>query len=312
MKELMKELIKLKENFNFNVLNEVLIPKMDAHIEDRDNAIGSSEISMCARATIIRKLHHIALFLSNKMLFGEMYESILKQPLILKELLYYLHSKFEIAKPLDPKLTYDTICNKEDYWDIGEGMFIRLHPDIYTNLYTIEVKTTWMFQRDFTVEKTTADSLLPYQVAQENMYMRFYNQPIGFLHKINGRVFYNKISNDLDAYWNVAWLKYCYFMPIYFDEALFNVSLQRAKYILGKCFDKEFKDVVGPEYAWECNYCDERVRNHCKVPISKIQLDVYETCTSCGRKINKGEYCLYRLDQPYCQQCEAVVREVIE
>jgi len=289
--------IELEENFDFNVLKEVLIPGLDSHISGEYNELGASDISLCARATLIKKIYGIKTELNNKMLFGKIYEAVLKIPTNLKFFFYNLHKRFKIIGELDPKLTYDEICNKEDYYELMPGWYIRLHPDIYTNLYTVEIKTTWSYEKTFTRE------LLPYQLAQENLYMGFYKHKLGFLHKINGRVFMNAITKEKEGYWETAWLKYGYFLPVYFDEALFKLSIQRFKYLFKKLDEKEYMDTQGPEEVWECKYCPDEVKAYCKSPITKMKLDVPEFCSACKKRINSKEMAYYRLEEPFCLEC---------
>lgn len=301
----MNNKITVPEGFDLNVLKHVLIPALDANISDEPNELGSSQISLCGRKTLIKKMYDVPFHLNNKMLFGMIYEACLGIPNVLRTLLTELHERIDFLEPLDTSTSLGETLNKEDKWEFEPGHFIRIHPDIWTNLYSIEVKTTWTYTRKFTKD------LMNYQVAQENFYMRFYKHPIGFLHKVNGRVFMNPITKDKESYWETAWLKYGYFLPLYFDENLYDLTMKRFSYLFNKLDEDTFEGVNGPEMSWECNYCSEEVKERCGMPIHKQKLDVGETCSCCGRHVKPKEHCFYRLEEPYCEECEGKMLEVL-
>ena len=293
--------IEEQEQFDLNVL-KVLFKSLNAGIETGPNILGASGIPFCKRTNIIGALFGIQINSNNKMLFGQIYEFVLHQPRILKALIYKLHSTYKF----DGKITVlDT--KKSDMWEISEGHFIRLHPDIYTNLYSIEVKTTGMYVRDWVKE------LAPYQFAQLNTYLGYYKQPVGFLHKLNIRAFLATIKYT-EFYWDILWDKYGYFLEATFDKEVFELTIERAHDTF-ECIDnKRWKDIPGPEMPWECKSCDPEIKKICGHPISRQKLDVDQDCDNpaCKKRIPKGEIAVFRNEFVYCNDCLLYVRDQIE
>jgi len=248
--------------------------------------LGASDIPYCVRKNILKKLNDIKTILNNKMMFGKLYEEVLYKRNVLKQLMLYLINQLDaFPKQIDTK--------KEDYWEVKPGYKIRMHPDIYTSLYTIEIKTTSAYKSSWT------QKLAPYQVAQSNFYCGYYKHPMSFLHKINIRAFINTFES-----WDKLWGDYGYFQPIYFDNSFYKLCVERALFVFDGIENKE-SYVAGPEMMWECDTCE--VKHLCKNPIKKEYIEIEEKCSHCKQPIEltkkkSGELsalCYSRNDRKY-------------
>jgi hypothetical protein len=277
-------------------LLRLLTNALDSGIESGRNILGGSDLPKCAGKVIISKIYDIKVYLNNKMLFGMMYEEVLYKPIVLTKFLSYMMRHLELEE--GESLT-EVDTKKGELWEVFPeeypDHFIRLHPDVYTNLFTVEIKTTAMYAAKFSKD------LAPYYVMQENFYMGYYKQHIGFLHKLNFRAFLATLPME-EIYWERLWDEYAYFVPIFFDEVLYNLSLLRAKFLFHH-IDIEDWDVPRPELTWECNYCDDFVRKKCGNPISSLKLEKerYEDCSHCGKKLLPEENIFVRNGKYYCK-----------
>lgn len=290
--------MELQPNFDLNVL-ELIKDSLDSGIKSGKNILGASAIPYCSRKNIITNMYGVKTFVNNKMVFGMMYEDLIYKPKILKEFIHRLHSKFTIIGELT---IVDT--KKSNLWEFIPDHFIRLHPDIYTNLYSIEIKTTNVYVKEWKRE------LAVYQAAQLNTYLGYYKQPLGFLHKLSQRAFTAKIKQD-DFYWDKLWEKYGYFLPLRFDEKMFDLTIERAEFLFKQIDLGSFEGVEGPEFIWECGYCNPLIKEKCDQPIKKQKLDYYQNCDHCSRKIEKEKFALFRHEKIFCMECAEHVRCLI-
>ena len=261
--------IKIPANFNFNVLS-CLRDSLDSGIESGRNIVGGSQLALGYRKNVLMNLNpEVKVVVNNKMLWGMMYEALLYERSNLKAFIIKLNDILGLPLPSE----VDT--KKAEMWEAFPkelpGYFIRMHPDIYTNQYTVEIKTTGVQMKFWSTK------LAPYQVCQENFYMGYYKQSVGFLHKLNIRAFINKF-NTMEELWD----KWGYFKEVYFDKEFFDLALVRAKFMF-QSIEAENIYIPCPEEIWECSTCD--VIDKCKNPITKQRLDYSENCAGCGGKI---------------------------
>ena len=285
------------ENFDLNVL-EVLKEALNSDIESGPNILGMSDLPFCLRANIIKGIYDLQVFLNNKMLFGMFYESLIYQPAVLKQLLYHLHLRADIQ---DKLTIVDT--KKQDFEEIIPGKKLRYTPDVYTNLYTIEIKTTNMYVADWVRE------IAVYHSAQLNAYLCKYKQENGFVHLLNQRAFTANIKQD-EFYWDTLWKKYGYFLPLQPNLKLYKKTKERAIYIFNHIDNEDLTDVIGPEFIWECGKCEPEIKKHCPNPIIRKKLDYYQDCDICSTKIEKGKFALFRNEHVFCEECFHYVREL--
>lgn len=241
--------IEIPERFDVNVF-DLMREGLDSHIKDDPNIIGSSQISMCPKKIVISKLNDFKFISNAKMLMGQIFENILYTPEVLSLLIMDVNEKLGI-RPNDQIINPQT----QIFLELLPGYFFRITPDVYTNYYMIEVKTTSMYARAWKKE------LVDYQVIQLNTQLGAFGVDLGFILKANIRAFLSKIGES-DTYWDDLWNKYGYFLSWYFDKKAYDNTLKRAKWLL-ECI----RDKVIPEednvFSWECGYCNEGVRKIC-------------------------------------------------
>lgn len=273
---------------------------LDSKIEDSCDIIGMSSLGFCVRANIIKGIYNINIPLNNKMLWGILYENNLYKPKVLKALLYYIHTKLDIKDNLTKVSTI-----KQDFEEILPGKKLRFTPDIYTNLYCIEVKTTKMYVRDWMRE------IAPYYSVQLNAYLCKYKQEYGFVHLLNQSAFMSEIRYN-NFYWENLWKQYGYFLPITVNHDIYEKTKKRAIYIFEHRDNKEYKNVIGPQFPWECSKCDPEIKKYCPNPIVRKKLDYFQDCDHCNNKIKKGDFALFRNELVFCEECFPHVRKLIK
>lgn len=245
----MTDEIEIPEHFDPNVL-ECMVYGLDSGIKDDPNIIGSSGIAFCPRNQVIRKLNNFHSGGNAKMLMGQIFENELYRPEVLSQLIVHvdqllgLDSNNHIVNP-----------QAQVFMELIPGYFFRVTPDIYTNFYMIEVKTTSVYAREWKKE------LASHQVIQLNTQLGAFGIKLGFILKVNIRAFLSNIKED-ENYWEKLWKKYGYFLPWRFDQETYDDTLKRAKWILECIRDKEIPKEENA-FLWECRYCDERVRKIC-------------------------------------------------
>lgn len=277
----------IPENIDVNIL-EILNTQLDSHIDDSKNVLGFSDAPYCLRKLVLKKLHNIKTKSNNKMLFGKIYEEILYRPEVLRAIRDKINSQLGITKK------QAMIPRMEDMWEFIPGHFIRLHPDIFSIFYIIEVKTTFIYVKYWTKD------LLSYQVAQLNGYLGYYKQQLGFIHKINGQVFQSGIKQS-EKYWEKLWLDYGYFLPIQFNKELYEDTLKRIKFTF-ECIENKKIPQVDCEFDWECRYCP--VLKECGKSEVKCR-NRNKMGKLCQNKMYEWEECLSDkfIENPICKNC---------
>lgn len=271
------------ENFDVNIF-ECIKDGLEPNIYHGYEVIGASNISMCKRGNLIGNELGISFQGNAKSLFGQIFEMILCQPKVLANIILRINEFLGI----EHSMSIDT--DKEDYLPIFDKFKLRLHPDIWTNDYTIEVKTTGVH-----VKMWTRD-LAPYQVNQLNTYLGHWKQPYGFLLKINVRAFISNINEYQEGYWLKLWKKYGYIIPIKFDQEMYDATIKRATEFFISLEKKDFK-VECPEFSWECKRCHPEIRNNCGKAWIK--------CRECSKKMWEWVTTVTEdfKDNPICENC---------
>ncbi|HDI02728.1 MAG TPA: hypothetical protein ENF95_01180 [Candidatus Aenigmarchaeota archaeon] len=166
------------------------------------------------------------------------------------------------------------------------GKYIRMHSDISTTLYTIEIKTTTL------PLKFWKETVAPYHIMQLNTYMGFSHHRFGFLWKVDLN-FYKSESRR----WSYIWNNYFRLYPVMFNQALFNYTLERARDYFKYTELENPGEIPCPEFPeFECN---NECREYCPNPIDKVKVDVTEVCEHCKKEIYPGTQMLIRNDQTY-------------
>lgn len=283
MKKIKK--IELPSRFDINVL-DIMREGLDSHIKDDPNIIGSSQIAFCPKKQVISKLNDFKFISNAKMLMGQIYENELYKPEVLSLLISAVNNKLGIHPD-------NQIINPQAQvmHELLPGYFFRVTPDIYTNYYMIEVKTTSVYAREWKKE------LVDYQVVQLNTQLGSFGVDLGFILKVNIRAFLANIK-ETETYWDDLWNKYGYFLPWYFHKDVYDNTLERAKWILTCIRDKRIPAEENT-FSWECGYCNEEVRKICgkeeyKCSAPKCYKKQYEHPEILTKKFK---------DLPMCENC---------
>jgi len=281
----MMKKIEIPEHFDPNVF-KILVEGLDSGIPDDQNIIGSSQIGFCAKKIVISKLQNNRFNSNAKMLMGQIFENELYRPSVLSLLILAvdqmlgLNSDGHVINPQAQKLI-----------ELVPGYFFRITPDVYTNYYMIEVKTTSAYAKEWKRE------LVNYQVLQLNTQLGAFGIDLGFILKVNIRAFLSNIKED-ENYWDKLWNDYGYFLPWYFHQETYDNTLKRATWLL-ECI----RDKIIPEeenaFSWECGYCPESIRKEC----GKEEYTCF--APKCYKKIYEHPEILTKefKDFPMCEKC---------
>lgn len=276
--------MRMPENFDVNIF-EVINDNMKADIPEAVNIIGSSDVTMGMRKNMIKSFLGVGFNGNAKTLFGVMFEAILHRPEVLQSIITHINEQcdVEVSMAIDSE--------REDFLEIFKGYFLRMHPDIWTSEYTIEVKTTSVYTKEW------SQDLTPYHVNQLNTYLGYHKQQWGFLLKINTRAFISGINDRQANYWGKVWANYGYIIPVEFNQDMYNATIDRAREYFSRIIEKDI-NVACPEFSWECKKCNPLVREKCgKVAIK---------CRECNKKV-MWEWldCLNHefIESPVCRSC---------
>ena len=243
------------ENLNINVnIFEILKDAFEEHFNRRTNKLGCSEIPFCARKTIISRLYKIPITTNMKMLHGKIHHSIIQEPKVLERIISSICEQLHITEPVK------VIKEKVISFEILEGKFLEGHIDVDTTYFIIEIKTTSV------PLKYWSTSIAPFHYIQSNNYLGIEKKEFGFILHINLHA-YQSVIIDL----NEVWQKYACFIPITFDQEIFDLTMDKAKTMF-LLMEEESFDIAGPEFEWECKTCPKEIQEICKKPKSQIQI----------------------------------------
>lgn len=275
--------MEIPENFDinlFHVLNDVY----DSKIDRDENTIGCSSLSSCARTTIIKKIHGIKTPPNPKMLMGHIMGEALARPKSAFKIIDMINEQFGIKGLIE--ITAEPVLK----YEVAPGKFLEGHIDLNTNLYPIEIKTTWVYVREW-VKEIAARYFI-----QANAYLGIQKKNVGFVATLNMRAFMAKFHS-----WKELWEKYGYFIPFYFNQNTFDASIEKVRFIF-KQIEKKDPDVECHPESWECRLCD--VRDLCGKVLGKCK-HVNKNGKVCGKEMYEWVECLTKefLDEPLCQNC---------
>jgi len=257
----MKPINDILEDFDVNVF-KLMNEALDSGIELKEDVVGSSEIAYCMKKLLLQRELGSNFDGNNKTLFGQIFEEVLYKPEVLTKLICYINDKIELEdiQVIQPQ--------REGEIEVKGGK-IRLHPDIWTDKYIVEVKTTGIYTKYW--DRTLA----PYQLNQLNTYLGHWGIELGFMLKINLRAFLSQIDDTQKFYWDKLWENYGYLIPVEFDPEMYQLTIERAEELFRRFEAKDFQ-CDGPEFGWECKHCQEHIREACGKSMYK--------CKYCGRK----------------------------
>ena len=282
-------------NFHANLM-PAIAKGYDSDFLNTPNIIGSSEIPFGLRKNIINKRENLTLDFQMDLLSGKMTHHSLQK----EEVMYY------ITKEINKQLGYNEIeiygnrfieldngnyhqfkvqKEKEQFIEFYPKQYFRLHSDIHTTYYTIEIKTTTMPIKMW-------KALAVYNLQQLNTYLGFAHHDYGFLLKNDQKVYTSKSTRE-SYVWNNFFMLY----PHHFSQELFDYTINRVKeYFNHVNNNTPIEKIACPEFLFECK---DKCREYCPNPIDKVKLDVNETCTHCKQEIRAGTTALLRNNQMY-------------
>lgn len=266
------------------------------HFLQSKNILGVSEAPFGKRSNVITKRENLELEGLMKMLSGKMtHRSIQKSKVMLlitkqinKALGYNeieYNGKRYIKLENGTFIEFKTQKEKEQYIEIFPKQFLRLHSDIYTTFYTIEIKTTSMPMKLW-------GELAAYNLQQLNTYLGFNHHSFGFLLKMDINFYKSQSTN-----WNYIWNNYFLLYPFLFDKSLFEYTINRVKDFFNYMNNNTpIEEIPCPEFIFECS---GECKNFCPNPIEKTKVDYNEVCEYCKQEIRAGETLITRNNKSY-------------
>ena len=250
------------------------------------NVLGASDIFYGQKKLVYEKVNEIIKPPSMKQLFGTIMHKIVEYKPIRTKIVEYLNNQFGInGDPLSK-------AEIEEYYEILPNQFLRLHPDIYTPHYIIELKGTTINLRSWTREVAIN------HVQQLLTYCAHYKKGIGILLMINLNAFLTQSYN-----FDYVLDNYCYALQFKPNYTVFQDTLELIKFLF-ECINNEDysnKKLVCPMFSWECKEC---VKSN--YPIQEI----------CGREVYKCQECKKKTfielpqdltkefkEHPICEKC---------
>ena len=225
---------------------------------DKD-VIGSSELHYGQKKLIIKKVFEIEEPATMRMLFGKVIHQLVEYKPVRTEIVKFINKKYGIDEEPESE------AEGEKYIKITKTQKFRMHPDIITPHYIIEIKTTAMGVRNWTRESSVQ------WVKQLNDYVCSYKKEFGVLLVINMNAFLSA-SKDWDRIMN----DYCYTLKFEPDHIQYDKDLELVEKLFQHIDKKEYNTLPCPEAEWECKYCYHETREKCGK-------EVY-TCQMCKRK----------------------------
>lgn len=281
-------MIDIPEGFDINIL-KLLDQAYENDFKRGKDTIGCSSLSSCERSTILKKIHGVKTPSNPKMLMGSIMGVVLAQPTMLEPLISMINESFGITNfthiTTEPVLTYEVLPNR----------YLQGHVDVNTNHYLIEIKTTWVYVREWVKE------IAKKYFIQANTYCGIQGVKLGFVATLNMRAFMAKFNS-----WSELWEKYGYFIPFTFNQELFDQTIKKAR-MMFRHIDANDPNVECHPESWECNYC-EVAYSHCGKTDMRCE-HVNEKGKQKGKQCPKMMKVWYEiltpefLDHPICQHC---------
>jgi CRISPR/Cas system-associated exonuclease Cas4 (RecB family) len=266
------------------------------------NVIGASSIPYGIRQNVLRKRLHRKDDMNNSMFTGKLIHQALQHPRVLTKITTKINTRLGLEEKIEnnqrfikldngnytPFYTIPNTTQREEkvlLVEIEHGNYLRMHTDVFTPLYIIEIKTT-------TMPKKMWSDLAPYHQMQANLYTGFCKHLVGFLLKVDKHFITS--SGKFTYIWN----NYFHLYPYNFNRELFEYTIERLRqyfhYLEG---DGPIEEMPCPEFVFECDGCI--VRDKCKNPIDKVKMEEFGTCEACGEKILPKTTALIRNDKLY-------------
>jgi len=290
-------------------LMPAIVEGYKADFSTAENVVGASSIAYGLRSIVISKRESLELAWKNTLLAGSMMHYSLQKEKVLQciatlvnEGLGYTMKEIngKIFRKLDNKnyTLFNIEAEKERYIEILEGYYFRMHTDIHSTYWDIEIKTTGM-------PKSMWKEAAPYHLLQLNVNMGFNHNKLGFLWLIDRGAtkwqgeyeshggFYNS-SSKTNKY---LWVHYHMLYPHEFDQGLFTFTIAKLKRVFIALRDNtDVKELKCPEFVFECK---DDCKDYCPNPIQKVKMDENDECIHCKEVIEMGTFGLIRNNQMY-------------
>lgn len=283
------------EDIDINLIPSIYKGFQEEFIQS-PNIIGSSSIPFGMRRNVIKKREGLSLDPLWKLLVGKIVHWGLQKEEVLKLITKQINKElgleereingFRFIKNQKGWERFKVIPEKAKYIEILPNKYFRMHSDIHTTKYTIEIKTTSL------PRKFWGPKLAPYHLMQLNTYMGFNHHKFGFLLRADLKAFTSQ-STRFSYVWNNYFMLY----PIQFNQELFDYTLNRIKQFFEYSNEDNLEKIPCPEFPqFECK---GKCRKYCPNPIDKVKIDHTEVCSHCGKPIREGTMALIRNDRVY-------------
>jgi len=278
-------MIDIPDNFDINIF-ELLNEVYHDDIVREENEIGCSEVSYCARKTIIKRLKGIKFEGNNKTLIGTLFHSLIQNPKCVEPLIHRIDKK--LGQKPTKKAEIQT--EKNIRYPLSNDNFLVGHIDIESPNYIVEIKTTQIFARSF------ERSITGRYFIQGNLYTSITKKDFGFVTTLNLRAFQNDFKT-----WDKLWMDYGYILPFRTNELLFNASIEKCNLIFNKLAKNDY-DIECHPADWECSKCE--VIELCGKEMIRCE-HTDEKGKQCNKEMPVWIDCLTNdfKELPLCQNC---------
>lgn len=281
-----KKVIKIEiQNFDVNIFR-LLKDVYSDKITREENEIGCSEVSYCARKTIIKRLKNIKFEGNNKTLIGTLFHSLIQNEEMLVPLIHEIDAKLNQKPTKKAEITTE----KNIRYELSNDNFLVGHVDVEVPYYIVEIKTTQIYARSF------ERSITGRYFIQGNLYTSITKKDFGFVTTLNLRAFQNDFKT-----WDKLWMDNGYILPFRTNELLFNASIEKCNLIFNHLSKNDY-DIECHPADWECSKCE--VIDTCGKEFVRCE-HTDEKGKQCNKKMPVWIDCLTNefKELPLCQNC---------
>ncbi len=226
----------------FRFINE----ELQVDFSSNPNEIGASELGYGQKKTVIKKIYEIEEPPTMRMLAGKIGHELIEYKPVRTKIVNHINGLLGIErKPISRTKTVA-------YNEVLPGKKIRLHADITTPDYPIEIKFTAQPMKRWTRE------VAPYHRIQLNMYSGYYKREMGVLMMINLNVFLTSSKN-----WDYIMNNLTFTLPFNHHQKQYLKSIELAKKLFRHIDNEDFKSLPCSLHSWECKRCIKEVREIC-------------------------------------------------
>lgn len=284
-------------DFNPNLLMAV-VDAYNNRFPNNPNTIGASELPYGLRKNVIKTRFNLEEPLNMRMLGGSLNHNVFQKKKVMENLVGIINEAMGYETIEINGNRYIHLANnnwkqftveKETYGslEVLPNKYIRMHSDIKTSFYTIEIKFTSM------PKKMWASELAVYHQMQLNTYLGYNRHDWGIL--LRGDLGFLKSASTK---WSYIWNNYFVLYPVMFDRDLFKYTINKAKQYFNYLENEnDISKIPCPEHIFSCDGCIAGEK--CPNPIIKVDMDYVEECYHCKQAIRPGEKAIIRNNNTY-------------